>query len=45
MSKQSFLNGFFYENQPAHCSYHPLVNKKKILNANGINAAKYYLSG
>jgi hypothetical protein len=44
MSKPSFLNGFFYENQPAHCSYRPLISKKQILIANDPYAAKYYLS-
>jgi signal transduction histidine kinase len=44
MSKPSFLNGFFYENQRANCSYRPLISKKQILIANDPYAAKYYLS-
>jgi hypothetical protein len=39
------LKRFFYENQPAHCSYRPLISKKQILIANELCAAKYYLSG
>jgi hypothetical protein len=43
--KTAVFNHFLCQNQPEHCYYSPLVNKKKILIANGLYATKYYLSG
>jgi hypothetical protein len=36
---------FFLPEENEHCVYSPLINKRQILIANDLYAAKYYLSG